>query len=125
MSERDIVINLMKSKLKYYNDDYLKTDYILFTTVRRMINTFIVKGKINENLIFNNIIILYNKYDKLTYLIFCILLDDEKMSIINPFFVFLGIIEKSKNLKLNEYIIDLLNKFSAEYYISNNLLTKE
>lgn len=121
MCDRDMILNLMRSKLKYYNNNILKEDYIMFTTTRRMINSFINKGKINENLIFNNIIILYNKYDSTSYDIFKILLTEEKISILNPFYIFLGILDK-EDLKLNYYIVEIIKNFAIQYHIIDHSL---
>lgn len=119
---REDIINILKSRLRFYNNTTIKADYLIFTLVRRHINKFISSGKINQNLLFNYIIILNNKYSEDTYNIFKLLLSPEKLAIINPFFVFLGLID-AKDIQMNEYIIDIILQFASDNYIFEHYLT--
>jgi hypothetical protein len=119
---REEIIVIMKKHLILHTNEILKRDYLIFATTRRIINSFEKTGKININLLFNNVIICINKYDKDAYNIFKLLLTEEKLNVINPIFMFLGFLEGEHSM--NEFVVEFIKDFAVENFIQSHFLEK-
>jgi hypothetical protein len=116
--DRDLILQLMKQKVKIVS--VAKEDYLKISAIRKMINCYISKNKMNQNLVINNIVILYNKYDVLLPEIFNLAFSKSQLEVLNPFLVFLGIINYADSM--DYYIITNLKKFAEDNYIHDHFL---
>lgn len=117
--DSDLIFRLLNSKLKL-NNNTAKEDFVKFTNIKKMINRYLVTGNINTNLILNAIITLNNRYESLSYDVFTLLLTEQQLSVLNPFYVFLGFVKYVNAMDYN--VIIALKKFAAENYIKDHFL---
>lgn len=98
---------------RYIDADEFEEDLLRFKYIKRLFNRYIATDQINERLVLNHLIIIFNSFGiEASLQILELKLKNEHWSLLKPFLIFLKYIRNDQytEIAMDPYIVDKLRK---------------